>query len=132
MLHDLFSSLDSFPAISVAASALLVRNVTCQYLPAEYDEVLAARQLLAAQARGRDLMDSPAVVKDFLRARPGNLPHEIYAVVHLDAVYETPGNKKAPEHEVNRGFQGVLRDVLERSETHFWRGRRSHHGLQAS
>ena len=28
---------------------------------------------------------SPAVVKDFLRARLGNLPHEVFAVVHLDS-----------------------------------------------
>ena len=31
------------------------------------------------------MLTSPAVVKDFLRARLGNLPHEIFAVVHLDA-----------------------------------------------
>ena len=86
MQHDLFSSLDSFQALSVAASALLVRDVAGQYRPAEADEVLlAAQQLLAAQVRGSDLMDSPAVVKDFLRARVGNLPHEVFAVVHLDA-----------------------------------------------
>ena len=86
MQHDLFSSLDSFQALSVAASALLVRDVAGQYRPAEVDEVLlAAQQLLAAQVRGSDLMDSPAVVKDFLRARLGNLPHEVFAVVHLDA-----------------------------------------------
>lgn len=47
--------------------------------------LLAAQQLLAAQVRGGDLMDSPAVVKDYLRARRGNLPHEVFAVVHLDA-----------------------------------------------
>ena len=86
MQHDLFSSLDSFQALSVAASALLVRDVAGQYRPAEADEVLlAAQQLLAAQVRGSDLMDSPAVVKDFLRARLGHLPHEVFAVVHLDA-----------------------------------------------
>ena len=86
MQHDLFSSLDSFQALSVAASALLVRDVAGQYRPAEADEVLlAAQQLLAAQVRGSDLMDSPAVVKDFLRARLGNLPHEVFAVVHLDS-----------------------------------------------
>ena len=86
MQHDLFSSLDSFQALSVAASALLVRDVAGQYRPAEADEVLlAAQQLLAAQVRGSDLMDSPAVVKDFLRSRLGNLPHEVFAVVHLDA-----------------------------------------------
>ncbi|MBQ0921588.1 DNA repair protein [Hydrogenophaga aromaticivorans] len=86
MQHDLFSSLDSFQALSVAASALLVRDVSGQYRPAEADEVLlAAQRLLAAQVRGSDLMDSPAVVKDFLRARLGNLPHEVFAEVHLDA-----------------------------------------------
>jgi len=86
MQHDLFSSLDSFQALSVAASALLVRDVAGQYRPAEADEVLlAAQQLLAAQVRGSDVMSSPSVVKDFLRARLGNLPHEVFAVVHLDA-----------------------------------------------
>ena len=86
MSHDLFSSLDSFVAASSAASSLLVRDVAGEYRPAEADEVLlAAQQLLAAQVRGSDLMDSPAVVKDFLRARLGNLPHEVFAVVHLDA-----------------------------------------------
>ena len=43
------------------------------------------QRLLAAQVRGSDLMDSPAVVKDFLRSRLGHLPHEVFAVVHLDA-----------------------------------------------
>ncbi len=86
MQHDLFSSLDSFQAISVVASSLLVRDVAGQYRPAEADEVLlAAQQLLAAQVRGSDVMSSPAVVKDFLRARLGSLPHEVFAVVHLDA-----------------------------------------------
>jgi DNA repair protein RadC len=86
MQHDLFSSLDSFQALSVAASALLVRDVAGQYRPAEANEVLlAAQQLLAAQVRGSDLMDSPAVVKDFLRSRLGHLPHEVFAVVHLDS-----------------------------------------------
>jgi DNA repair protein RadC len=86
MQHDLFSSLDSFQAFSVGACALLVRDIAGQYRPAEADEVLlAAQRLLAAQVRGSDVMSSPAVVKDFLRARLGNLPHEVFAVVHLDA-----------------------------------------------
>jgi len=86
MQHDLFSSLDSFHARSIAASALLVCDVAGQYRPAEADEVLlAAQQLLASQVRGSDVMSSPALVKDFLRARLGSLPHEVFAVVHLDA-----------------------------------------------
>lgn len=86
MQQDLFSSLNSFQAISVFASSLLVRDVTGQYRAAEADEVLlAAQQLLAAQVRGSDVMSSPAVVKDFLRARLASLSHEVFAVVHLDA-----------------------------------------------
>ena len=84
MLHDLFSSLDSF--VSVPSSSLLVRDVAGEYRPANAGEVLqAAQRLLASQVRGSDVLSSPAVVKDFLRARLGALPHEIFAVVHLDA-----------------------------------------------
>lgn len=86
MQHDLFSSLDSFLSVPAGSGGLLIRDVAGQYRPAEADEVLlAAQQLLAAQVRGSDLMDSPAVVKDFLRARLGSLPHEVFAVVHLDS-----------------------------------------------
>ncbi|WP_168708480.1 hypothetical protein [Hydrogenophaga sp. PAMC20947] len=43
MQHDLFSSLDSFQAISVAASSsLLVRDVAGGYRAAEADEALAS------------------------------------------------------------------------------------------
>jgi DNA repair protein RadC len=87
MSHDLFSSLDSFAAVSsAAASALLVRDVAGEYRPADADEVLhAAQRVLAGRVRGTDVLTSPAVIKDFLRARLWNLPHEIFAVVHLDA-----------------------------------------------
>lgn len=86
MQHDLFSSLDSFLSMPAGSGGLLIRDVAGQYRPAEADEVLlAAQRLLAAQVRGSDLMDSPAVVKDFLRARMGNLPHEVFAVLHLDS-----------------------------------------------
>jgi DNA repair protein RadC len=33
---------------------------------------------------GRDLVSSPAVVKDFLRVRSGNLSNEVFVVVRLD------------------------------------------------
>lgn len=86
MSHDLFSSLDSFVAVSSAASSLLVRDVAGEYRPADADEVLqAAQRVLAGRVRSSDVLTSPTVVKDFLRARLGNLPHEIFAVVHLDA-----------------------------------------------
>lgn len=87
MQHDLFSSLDSFAAVSsAAASALPVRDVTGEYRPADADEVLqAAQRVLAGRVRGTDMLTSRAEVKDFLRARLGDLPHEIFAGVHLDA-----------------------------------------------
>jgi len=37
---------------------------------------------LAGQVRETDMLLSPAVVKDFLRARLGVLPHEVFALVH--------------------------------------------------
>ena len=86
MQHDLFSSLDSLLSVPAGSGGLLIRDVTGQYRPAEADEVLlAAQRLLAAQVRGSDLMDSPAVVKNFLRSRLGHLPHEVFAVMHLDS-----------------------------------------------
>jgi len=86
MSHDLFSSLDSLVAVSSITSSLLVRDVAGEYRPAEAGEVLAAAQrVLAARVRGTNVLTSPAVVKDFLRARLGALPHEIFAVVHLNA-----------------------------------------------
>ena len=65
MAHDLFS-LDS--------SFLLVRDVACDYRPADADEVLqAARRLLRQQLRGREVLSSPQVVRDVLRVKLGAL-----------------------------------------------------------
>lgn len=84
MTRDLFSSLDSFAA--VPPSSLLVRDSAGEYRPAGADEVLvAAQRVLAGRVRGSAMLESPAAVKDFLRARLGALSHEVFAVVHLDA-----------------------------------------------
>jgi len=84
MAHDLVSSLDSLAA--VPSSSLMVRDATGAYRPAGADEVLAAAQcVLAGRVRGTCVLDSPAVVRDFLRARLATLPYEVFAVVHLDA-----------------------------------------------
>lgn len=86
MSHDLFSSLDSFAVVPSVSSSLLVRDVAGEYRLADADEVLAAAQrVLAGRVRGTNVLSSPAVVKDFLRCRMGHLPHEIFAVVHVDA-----------------------------------------------
>src|SRR5713226_1815222 len=84
MSHDLVSSLASFE--SSVSVPLLVRDVAGAYRPAEAGEVLqAAQRVLASQVRGSDALSSPAAVKNFLRFRLGALPHEVFAVVHLDA-----------------------------------------------
>ena len=43
-----------------------------------------ALQLLAVEVREADAMSSPAVVKDYLRLKLGERPHEVFAVVFLD------------------------------------------------
>ena len=84
MSHDLVSSLSSLP--SDAAVALMVRESTGACRPAEPAEVLRVAQcLLAGQLRGQQALSSPAAVKEFLRMRLGMLPHEVFAVIHLDA-----------------------------------------------
>ena len=70
----------------VNSSALLVQEVAGAYRPAQAEEVLqAAQALLLGRVRGREVMSSPGVVRDFLRVRLGALEHEVFAVVHLDA-----------------------------------------------
>lgn len=77
MSHDL-------PSFDV--SVLLVRDVAGAYRPAVANEVLqAAQRLLGQQMRGREVLSSPQVVRDFLRLRLGRLEHEVFAVLMLDA-----------------------------------------------
>ena len=67
-------------------SSLLVRDVTGDYRPANTDEVLqAAQRVLAGQMRDCEVLNSPQVVRDFLRVKLGVLEHEVFAVIHLDA-----------------------------------------------
>lgn len=71
---------------SPESSVLLVRDVAGAYRPAEADEVLnAAQTLLWQQMRGREILSSPQVVRDFLRVRLSGLEHEVFAVLMLDA-----------------------------------------------
>lgn len=85
MAHDLFSSLDSF-ARAAHTNALMVRDSAGEYRLADADEVLsAAQRLLASRVRGTHVINSPGVIKDFLRTRLAGLQHEVFAVVHVDA-----------------------------------------------
>lgn len=86
MSHDLVSSLSSLHA--AAAMPLMVRDAAGHCRSAEPQEVLRAAQcLLAERLRGREALPSPPLVQDFLRLRLGTLPHEVFAVIHLDAQY---------------------------------------------
>lgn len=89
MANDLFSSLESFEFGAVSRTALMVRDVAGDYRPAQPEEVVsAAQRVLAQRVRGSDVLHSPGVVKDFLRARLAGLPHEVFAVVHLDSQHQ--------------------------------------------
>jgi DNA repair protein RadC len=67
-------------------SSLLVRDVTGDYRPANADEVLqAAQHVLARRMHDCEALNSPQVVRDFLRVKLGALEHEVFAVIHLDA-----------------------------------------------
>jgi len=71
---------------SLESSVLLVRDVAGVYRPAAADEVLhAAQTLLWQQMRGREVLSSPQMVRDFLRVRLSGLEHEVFAVLMLDA-----------------------------------------------
>jgi DNA repair protein RadC len=84
MSHHLISSLNGLHSHST--ESLLVQEASGLYRPADAAEVLlAAQRFLAMQVRGVEVMSSPAAVKAFLRVRLAALPHEVFAVVHLDA-----------------------------------------------
>lgn len=44
-----------------------------------------ALELLACEAQNADVLDSPSLVRDYLRLRLAERPHEVFAVVFLDA-----------------------------------------------
>ena len=43
-----------------------------------------ALELLASEVQGANALTSPGVIKDFLRLKLGERPHEVFAVVFLD------------------------------------------------
>jgi DNA repair protein RadC len=57
--------------------------------PAKRAELIAvlalAKRVLAQQMRQQTLLDSPQAMQDYLRLQLGNKPHEVFAMVFLDA-----------------------------------------------
>jgi DNA repair protein RadC len=72
--------------LSDAVSALLVREADGQYRAANPEEVLLqARRVLSYRVRRGAVFSSPAIVKDYLRLQIGELEHEVFCVLFLDA-----------------------------------------------
>jgi DNA repair protein RadC len=65
---------------------LLVRDSKGQYRLATSEEVLkAARQVIGRRVRRGTSMTSPQLVRDFLRTKLAELPHEVFVALLLDA-----------------------------------------------
>lgn len=81
---SLFSSLSHLA--TAPGPVLHVCDESGKYRVAQEAEVLAAAQrVMATKIPKTDYLSSPNAVKDFLRVRLGALPHEVFAVVHLDS-----------------------------------------------
>ncbi len=80
-------SSSSNASVDVAASnALLVREANGGYRAASSDEVLQrAKYLMSHRVRRGVQLQSPEMVRDFLRLQIGALAHEVFAVLYLDA-----------------------------------------------
>jgi DNA repair protein RadC len=59
----------------------------CQELAAEAEEktILLALRILRSRFQERDVFTNPDAVKDYLRLESQGLPHEVFAVMYLDA-----------------------------------------------
>jgi len=65
---------------------LLVRDSKGEYRLATSEEVLkAARQVIGRRVRRGTSMTSPQLVRDFLRTKLAELPHEVFVALMLDA-----------------------------------------------
>ena len=66
-------------------AALMVRDSQGHYLPATADQILeAARQAIEHKMQRGASFTSPAVVKEYLRAKLAGYEHEVFAVLFLD------------------------------------------------
>lgn len=70
----------------VRISGLMVCEAGGQYRPATADEVMGeARRVIARRVRRGASMSSPDAVKDYLRIHLGELEHEVFGVLFVDA-----------------------------------------------
>jgi len=66
--------------------------------PAKYAQLQAvlelARRALGEEMAKRDVFDSPAAVRDWLRLKLGQLPHEVFLILLLDAQNRVMGSEE--------------------------------------
>jgi DNA repair protein RadC len=75
-----------FAASNDDASGLCVRDENGAWRPATGEEIVsAARRALARRVRRGTTMDSPHVVRDFLKLKLAGLDHEVFSAILLDA-----------------------------------------------
>ena len=68
------------------SSELLVRDAKGEYRLATGDEVLkAAKQVIGRRVRRGTSLTSPEVVRDYLRTKLAELPHEVFVTLLLDS-----------------------------------------------
>ena len=87
LAHDLLMQFGGLRGLLHAEAAALKRVKGLG--PAKRAEIAAilelARRSLAEELAARPVFDAPAKVKDYLRLQIGTRPHEVFAVVFLDA-----------------------------------------------
>ena len=87
LAHDLLMQFGGLRGLLHAEAAALKRVKGLG--PAKRAEIAAilelARRSLAEELAARPVFDAPAKVKDYLRLQIGTRPHEVFAVIFLDA-----------------------------------------------
>lgn len=72
-------------SLSLETSPLVVCDDHGHYQPATVDQILAAaRQVIDQKMQRGATFSSPAVVKEYLRAKLAGFDHEVFAVLFLD------------------------------------------------
>ena len=86
-----FGSLSSLCAASAPAFSAIPGMGLAKY--AQLQAVLElARRALGEEMARRDVLDSPAAVRDWLRLKLAQLPHEVFMILLLDAQNRVMGN----------------------------------------
>jgi DNA repair protein RadC len=89
---------------NTAAGKLFLAEGEGNYRAVQSAEVVAiALEYLAARLPGSVVLDSPQHVRDFLRLKLGALPHEVFAIIHLDAQFRVLGYEEI--------FRGTLTET---------------------